>query len=136
AVRKLGGRRRDVYSAGEGVDRVVDAGSGEPAERWRRSRRVGAPWQGERDYSAGRRTGTQSFDGNTDMVVDTTIVDVDQNGKDSAVLPVVDLEPETSKQGRRQQNRKGRAKGGVKRTRSVLAVVEDAKEILGENLEV
>lgn len=80
--------------------------------------------------------GTQSFDGNTDMVVDTTIVDVDQNGKDSAVLPVVDLEPETSKQGRRQQNRKGRAKGGVKRTRSVLAVVEDAKEILGENLEV
>ncbi|KAG8072080.1 hypothetical protein GUJ93_ZPchr0006g45275 [Zizania palustris] len=78
--------------------------------------------------------GTQSFDGTTDMAVDTAIATVDQNGKDSVVLPEVDFEPETSKQGRRQQNRKGRAKG-VKRTQSVRAVVEDAKGILGENFE-
>ncbi|XP_040377287.1 protein CROWDED NUCLEI 1 [Oryza brachyantha] len=80
--------------------------------------------------------GNQSFDGNTDMAVDTTIATVDENGNGSSVLPEVDLEPETSKQGRRQQNRRGRSKGGVKRTRSVLAVVEDAKGILGDNLEV
>jgi hypothetical protein len=78
--------------------------------------------------------GTQSFDGTNDMAVDATIASVDQNGKDSAA-PAEAVQPEISKQGRRQQNRKGRGKGGVKRTRSVRAVVEDAKAILGETLE-
>jgi len=87
--------------------------------------------------------GTQSFDGTNDMAVDATndmavdatIASVDQNGKDSAAPAEADLQPETSKQGQRQQNRKGRGKGGVKRTRSVRAVVEDAKAILGETSE-
>ncbi|XP_062222236.1 nuclear matrix constituent protein 1a-like isoform X2 [Phragmites australis] len=79
--------------------------------------------------------GAQSFDGTNDMAVDATIASVDQNGKDSAAPAEADLQPETSKQGRRQLNRKGRGKGGVKRTRSVRAVVEDAKVILGENFE-
>jgi len=30
------------------VDRVVNTDSGEPAEWWWRSGRVGAPWKGER----------------------------------------------------------------------------------------
>ncbi|TVU28210.1 hypothetical protein EJB05_19719 [Eragrostis curvula] len=77
--------------------------------------------------------GTQSYDGTNDMVVDATIASVDQNGKDSAPSAEADLQPETSKQGRRQPTRRGRGKGGVKRTRSVRAVVEDAKAILGEN---
>ncbi|CAN6274719.1 unnamed protein product [Urochloa humidicola] len=76
--------------------------------------------------------GTQTFDGTNDVAVDATVASVDQNGKDSAPPADADLQPETSKQGRRQQNRKGRGKGGVKRTRSVRAVVEDAKAILGE----
>ncbi|RLN09815.1 protein CROWDED NUCLEI 1 [Panicum miliaceum] len=78
--------------------------------------------------------GTQSFDGTNDMAVDATIASVDQNGKDSAA-PAEAVQPETSKLGQRQQNRKGRGKGGVKRTRSVRAVVEDAKAILGETFE-
>ncbi|GJM86604.1 hypothetical protein PR202_ga02479 [Eleusine coracana subsp. coracana] len=69
------------------------------------------------------------------MTVDATIASVDQNGKDSEPPAEADQQPETSKQGRRQQNRKGRGKGGVKRTRSVRAVVEDAKAILGEAYE-
>ncbi|CAL4884956.1 unnamed protein product [Urochloa decumbens] len=79
--------------------------------------------------------GTRSFDGTNDVAVDATIASIDQNGKDSAAPAEADLQPETSKQGRRQQNRKGRGKGGVKRTRSVRAVVEDAKAILGETFE-
>ncbi|XP_062220088.1 nuclear matrix constituent protein 1a-like [Phragmites australis] len=79
--------------------------------------------------------GTQSFDGTNDMAADATIASVDQNGKESAAPAEADLQPETSKQGRRQQNRKARGKGGVKRTRSVRAVVEDAKAILGETSE-
>ncbi|KAK3158884.1 hypothetical protein QOZ80_2AG0142890 [Eleusine coracana subsp. coracana] len=79
--------------------------------------------------------GTQSFDGINEMTVDATIASVDQNGKDSEPPAEADQQPETSKQGRRQQNRKGRGKGGVKRTRSVRAVVEDAKAILGEAYE-
>lgn len=78
---------------------------------------------------------TQSFGGANDMAVDTTIASVEQNGKDStAAPPEVDLQPDTSKQGRRLPNRKGRGRG-VKRTNSVLAVVEDAKAILGENFD-
>jgi len=80
-------------------------------------------------------SGTRSFDGTNDMAVDATIASVDQNGKDSAAPAEADLQPETLKQGRRQQNRKGIGKGGVKRTRSVRAVVEDAKAILGETFE-
>lgn len=79
--------------------------------------------------------GAQSFDGTNDKAVDATIASTDQNGKDPAAPAEADLQPETSKQGRRQQNRKGRGKGGVKRTRSVRAVVEDAKAILGETFE-
>ena len=79
--------------------------------------------------------GTQSFDGTNDMAVEATIASVDQNGKDSAAPAEAGVQPETSKQGRRQQNRRGRGKGGVKRTRSVRAVVEDAKTILGETFE-
>jgi hypothetical protein len=79
--------------------------------------------------------GTQSFDGTNDMAVEATVASVDQNGKDSAPPAKTDQQPETSKQGRRQQNRKGRGKGGVKRTRSVHAVVKDAKAILGETFE-
>ncbi|KAL6633679.1 hypothetical protein ACP70R_026350 [Stipagrostis hirtigluma subsp. patula] len=78
--------------------------------------------------------GTQPCDAN-EVAVDATTASVDQNGKDSAAPAKADLQPETSKQGRRQPNRKGRGKGGVKRTRSVRAVVEDAKAILGENFE-
>jgi hypothetical protein len=77
---------------------------------------------------------TQSFGAANDMAVDTTIASVDQNGRDSTATPEVDLQPESSKQGRRQPNRKGRARG-VKRTNSVLAVVEDAKAILGEDFD-
>jgi hypothetical protein len=79
--------------------------------------------------------GTQSFDGTNDMTVEATGASVDQNGKDSAPPAKTDLQPKTSKQGRCQQNRKGRGKGGAKRTRSVCAVVEDAKAILGETFE-
>ncbi|KAL6912245.1 hypothetical protein ACP4OV_001050 [Aristida adscensionis] len=79
--------------------------------------------------------GTRSFDGTNDVAADPTVASVDQNGKDSAAPTEAELQPETSKQGRRQPNRKGRGKGGVKRTRSVRAVVEDAKAILGENFE-
>jgi hypothetical protein len=77
----------------------------------------------------------QSFDATNSLVVDATIASADQNGKDPAAPAEADLQPETSKQGRRQPNRKGRGKGGVKRTRSVRAVVEDAKAILGESFE-
>lgn len=79
--------------------------------------------------------GTQSFDGTNDIAVEATIASVDQNGKDSAAPAEAGVQPETSKQGRRQQNRRGRGKGGVKRTRSVRGVVEDAKMILGETFE-
>jgi hypothetical protein len=79
--------------------------------------------------------GIQLFDGTNDMTVEATGASVDQNGKDSAPPAKTNLQPETSKQGRRQQNRKGRGKGGVKRTRSVRAVVEDAEAILGETFE-
>jgi hypothetical protein len=79
--------------------------------------------------------GTQSFDGTNDMAVEATIASVDQNVKDSADPSEAGVQPKTSKQGRRQQNRRGRGKGGVKRTRSVRAVVEDAKMILGETFE-
>jgi hypothetical protein len=48
AAKQLGARRLDVYSAGEGMGRVVDASSGEPAEWWWPSGRVGAPREGER----------------------------------------------------------------------------------------
>ncbi|KAJ1280670.1 hypothetical protein BS78_04G250500 [Paspalum vaginatum] len=77
--------------------------------------------------------GSQSFDGTNDMAVDATVASVDQNGKDTAAP--AEAVPETSKQGRCQQSRRGRGKGGVKRTRSVRAVVEDAKAILGETFE-
>lgn len=79
--------------------------------------------------------GTKSFDGANDMAVEATIVSVDQNGEDSVVPAEAGVEPETSEQGRRQQNQRGRRKGGMKRTRSVSAVVEDAKMILGEVFE-
>ncbi|KAG0534451.1 hypothetical protein BDA96_04G281500 [Sorghum bicolor] len=79
--------------------------------------------------------GTQSFDGTNNIAVEPTIASVDQNGKDSAAPAEAGVQPETLKQGRRQQNRRGRGKGGVKRTRSVRAVVEDAKTILGETFE-
>ncbi|KAF8750154.1 hypothetical protein HU200_012403 [Digitaria exilis] len=70
-----------------------------------------------------------------DMALDATIASAEQNGKGSAAPAEADLLPETSKQGQRLPNRKGRGKGGVKRTRSVRAVVEDAKAILGESFE-
>jgi hypothetical protein len=48
AAKRLGARRLDVYSAGEGMGRVVNASSGEPAEWWWRSSLVSAPREGER----------------------------------------------------------------------------------------
>ncbi|CAD6242715.1 unnamed protein product [Miscanthus lutarioriparius] len=79
--------------------------------------------------------GTQSFDGTNDMAVEATIASIDQNGKDSAAPAEAGVQPETSKQGRCQQNRRGRGKGGVKRTRPVRSIVEDAKTIRGETFE-
>ncbi|VAI59973.1 unnamed protein product [Triticum turgidum subsp. durum] len=73
---------------------------------------------------------TQPFAGANDMAVDTTIASVDQNGKDSTAAPEVDLQPEASNP----PKRKGRPRG-VKKTKSVRAVLEDAKVILGENFD-
>jgi hypothetical protein len=45
--------------------------------------------------------GTQSFDGTNDMTVEATDASVDENGKDSAPHAKTDLQPETTKQGRK-----------------------------------
>ncbi|XP_020175625.1 nuclear matrix constituent protein 1a [Aegilops tauschii subsp. strangulata] len=74
--------------------------------------------------------GSQPFAGANDMAVDTTIASVDQNGKDSTAAPEVDLQPEASNP----PKRRGRPRG-VKKTKSVRAVLEDAKVILGENFD-
>ncbi|KAE8797363.1 protein CROWDED NUCLEI 1 [Hordeum vulgare] len=71
--------------------------------------------------------GTQPFAGANDMAVDTTIASVDQNGKDSTAAPEVELQPETSKPPKR--------KGKPRRTKSVRAVLEDAKVVLGGNFD-
>jgi hypothetical protein len=57
-VKELGARRIDVYSAGQRMDRLVDANSGQPAERWWGSCCVGAPWKGQRK---GRRARAGGF---------------------------------------------------------------------------
>ncbi|XP_072961780.1 nuclear matrix constituent protein 1a isoform X1 [Typha angustifolia] len=74
----------------------------------------------------------QSDDGTREMVGEQNISSLHQSEREVSSMPLDNgSQPEPLKQGQRQSNRRGRPKS-VRRTRSVRAVVEDAKAILGE----